>query len=302
MRDLGINATEFWCLPWLDDEGVFQSVAPWPRLSDGRYNLSVPNEEYWDLKLSVIDQAHDRGFLVQLCVHDYYGWAASKQGMLWVPDRNQNPLRLNRNSYRLGDPNDDDGGHFFIGTDSDWVIRAYIAEACRRVPQEGIYWRTANEMAEKPLHQRLYSLIKAERPDAFVICNRQNNNTGQYRNMVINGGMDGIEFHNFETVDYIKTVMPGEQPPTYPQAWAEANPRRVFMSTDGCRNGDITNVGNSYDYGPLGDVLIDHWQRGFNISHQSDRKMVPFIEGAFHFNQWDQELAMLARVKQAIGR
>jgi hypothetical protein len=208
-------------------------------------------------------------------------------------------VRKNVNGVKWGDPNDDQGIYFLL---PDWVLQAFIAETFRLVPATGIYARTANESPEKPMHQRIYAEIKAQRPDCFTICNRQNNNTGQYRNMVINGGMDGIEFHNFDHVSYIDEVMPGEVPDTYPEAWAEADPRRIFMSTDGCRNGNTTDVGQSYEYNDIRDVLIDHWRRGFNISHQSDRKMIPFIEGAFHFEQWENELRMLDEIRQAIGR
>lgn len=301
IADIGCNATELWLLPWLDDDGVFESVAPWQQEPDGRYALTRVNDEYWDLLLSVIAQAHSRGLLMQLCVLDLYGWAASKQGLLWVPNRDHNPVRHNVNGVKWGHPNDD----WTYGHPEnqqmlpDPTLRAFIAEACRRVPASGIYWRTANEAPQKEMHLRIEAEIRAHRPDAFITTSRNEDTTGQYRNMVINAGFDGLELHGLDHVTYIHEVMPGKVPDTWPECWAEAEPRRVFMSTDGCRNGNTTDVGQSYDYRAIGDVLIDHKRRGFNYSHQSDRKMVPFIEGRFHFEYWDQELAMLARVAAA---
>jgi Zn-finger protein len=300
MRDLGVNATELWMMPWIDDEGLFGTVSPWLPRSDGKYDLSVVNNEYWDLNCGFIDLAHQRGQVVQLCFFDLYCCSSEKQGMLWVPDRNRHPVRNNVNGVRWGDPNDDEGIYFYLPDD---VLSEFIRETFRRLPQTGVYARTANESPERPMHQRLRDVIKSARPGCFVICNRQNNNSGQYRNMVINGGLDGIEFHNFDHVSYIDTPQPpGEVPNTYEKAWAEADPRRIFMSTDGCRNGNTTDVGQSYNYNDIRDVLIDHWQRGFNISHQSDRKMVKFIEGRFHFEQWENELRMLDEVRREIGR
>ncbi len=297
----GCNGTEFWMLPWLDDDDVFKSVAPWQKTSDGRYDLNKINEEYWDMKLETIYQAHKNGLTVQLCFMDLYAWAASKQGLLWVPNRDRNPVRNNINGVRWGDPDDDWTYGYPLNPEMlpDSVLRALIEETCRRAPTTGIYFRTANESPEKPMHQRIADYIRSCRSDAFVICNRQNNNPGQYRNMVKNGGLDGIEFHGFETVDYINTVVPGDVPNNYPDAWAEAEPRRVFMSTDGCRNGNTTQVGNSYDYDSLGEVLIDHKKRGFNYSHQSDRKMCKFIEGQWSWNNWENERRMLERVAAA---
>jgi len=288
-------------LPWLDDEGIFQSVAPWPQEADGRYNLGHVNEEYWDITLETIRLAHERGLMMQLCFLDLYGWAASKQGMLWVPNRDWNPVRHNVNGVKWGDPNDDwSYGHPENAQMlPDQTLKAFIAETCRRVPETGVYFRAANEAPQKEMHLRIEDAIREHRPNAFIITSRNEDTTGQYHNMVVNAGFDGLELHGLDHVNYIHEVMPGKVPDTWPEAWAEAEPRRVFMSTDGCRNGNTVDIGQSYDYQAVGDVLIDHKRRGFNYSHQSDRKMPPFIIGQWTWDAWDNEKAMLERVASA---
>ena len=214
IADLGCNATELWMLPWLDDAGVFESVAPWQQEPDGRYDLSKVNEEYWDLKLETIRLAHERGLLMQLCVLDLYGWAASKQGLLWVPNRDSNPVRRNVNGVKWGNPSDD----WTYGEPEnpqmlpDPTLKAFIAETCRRVPETGVYFRVANEAPQKEMHLRIEAEIRKHRPGAFITTSRNEDTTGQYRNMVINAGFDGLELHGLDNVSYINEVMPGKVP------------------------------------------------------------------------------------------
>lgn len=291
-RDAGGNFTRYWLHDaWgvaPNGPGQHAGIQPWKRDSAGVFDLSVADTE-WDNRLNqCVRIQNNAGAVVQLSVLNLYSWSTRKEGLQWVPDPNLGPFRRNRNGVYWADDSTFDRL-------PDWVVAQLLERACAAVKGLAVTFEVAgNEHPEKPVHVKMADMLQTHftsdwRPD--ITCNRNEDTSGQYFNMAIGRDIQtgvhfyGIAYHGKDSLAYLDEVFedePSSRPDTFRKLWEQswpegkAEPKRVIMSSDGCRAGN--GIEDCYNWPVLREVVKDHLRRGFTFEHQSRCKMRPFLE------------------------
>lgn len=293
-RDAGgdftrVNAVDAWAVG-PNGPGQYAGFVPWERDASGVFDLEKPDAR-WDERLNDYVRAQNAGgATVHVTVFDLYSWSDRKQGLLWVPDQNLGPFRRNRNNVRWGNPDDPT----FL-TLPDWVLLQLIARICGATKGLAVAFECGNEMPEKDMQFRIAAALRSHftahwHPDVTV--NRQEDTSGQYFNMKVGTAVDRIAYHGKASLAYLDEDFadePSTRPRTFRQLWDRSwpegtvDPRRVIMSSDGCRS---NNTMDCYDWPTLAAVARDHIRRGFTFEHQSRVKMQPFLEGTLDLRKY----------------
>jgi hypothetical protein len=195
-RDAGSQHTRLWLLDaWANGRnengmGMYVGHQPWARRADGKFDLDRPNGVYDDRLEETLQAFTSRGIHVVLSILELYTWSRGKSGLLWVPDRDGQPVRNNINGVRWGDPNDDDGGYFML---PDEVLLNLMARAVDVAKGYGnqVSFELGNEMPEKDLHRRLRDGLRALGWGGRIQVNRNEDTPSQFWNM----GLDRVEYH-----------------------------------------------------------------------------------------------------------
>jgi len=283
LRDAGADYTRVWLLDaWAvsanGGPGCYDGYLPWVR-RDGRFDLDQVDPWYLERLRAYVEAMNAVGVLPQLSGLELYSWSSRKAGMLWVPDANRGPFRLNHQGVRYAE----DDALERIGQPSG--ADAFLGHCYQRVVETlaGTTYTVelANEMPEKPLHERLAVLWRTAGYLGSISVNRQDDTPGQFANMRIGrpGGYDRIAFHGKRDLSYLDEDFPREpEHRTFRQFYlSRPDPTRIILSSDGCRKS--TSVDDAYDYDALGAVFRDSRTRGFSVEHQSCLKLRGFTEG-----------------------
>jgi hypothetical protein len=289
-----------WAIGASAGTGCYDGYLAWTRGSDGRFDLWHVSQPYLDRLRAYVEAMNAAGILPELSGLELYSWSSRKQGLMWVPSAVSQPFRFNRQGvsyvgddalFRIAQPTAEDGflRHFYRLVVQTLAGLAYAVEL-------------ANEMPEKPLHERLRDSWRNAGYTGTISVNRHEDTPGQYANMKIGqvNTYERIAYHGKRDLSYLLDEYPDE--PTYKTFDAfyrslSYTPWRITLSSDGCRKS--ANVHDAYDYDALGAVAADALGRGCSYEHQSCLKLRGFTEGRIDLA--DLETDWLRRLAPLVG-
>ena len=268
--------------------GQYDGLHPWLESPFDGFDLDSPNNAYWDRHGDYIEAMHDQGIHVVLTILDLYSWSEGKSNLLWVPNRDLQPMRHNINGVSWGSPNDDDGGFYML---PDETLIAFTERLVDEVPSEGVTIEIGNEFPEKALHYRMADHLRRLGWAGPIQVNRNQSTPSQYDNMHIGTAFDQIAFHGFEELSYLDEHFPDQHLyHSFREAYdsGSMNPERVVISTDGCG----FNEPPYYHKAELLEVVADAKARGFAVEHQArEIKLGRFLQGRLDLNDFDAAFA-----------
>lgn len=281
-RDVGSQHTRVWALDaWANGRlesgtGMYVGLQPWALRGDLRFDLDGPSGAYYEAVDRFVRAFNATGQHVVITVLELYTWSRGKAGLVWVPDRNRQPVRNNINGVKWGDPNDDDGGYFML---PDETLRAFIAGLVSTVGENrGVSFEIGNEMPEKDLHYRMRDWLRAAGWAGRIQVNRNEDTPSQYDNMKIGRDFDALAIHGRRDLGYLDEDHGAEQHRhrTFRALYdsGDIGTHSFVLSSDGCRK--TTHVDDAYDYPALTEVARDALARGYAFEHQACIKLRRF--------------------------
>lgn len=284
LRDAGCAFTRVWLFDaWSVDQGgigQYDGPAPFTVNADaGAFDLFHTSPRYLDALHFYVETMNAAGVTPQLSGLELYTWSSRKEGLWGVPNVDALWFRNNTQGivYR------DDEAFNVIGTRAgDHVfLEHFYGDVVRTLRGLTYEVELANEMPEKPMHERLRDAWRRAGYTGPIAVNRQDDTPGQYANMRIGqaDGYESIAYHGKKSLAYLEEVFPREPVhQTFRAFYASTVPafRRITLSSDGCRKS--LDVGDAYDYQNLRLVALDILSRGGRFEHQSRMKLRGFSE------------------------
>src|SRR5690606_25396947 len=151
---LGVRHTRVWLIDaWATgtgETGTYDGFLPIEAPEDAApWDLEAWRGDYFDRVRQFALQMNGQGIVPAFTLLELYAWSENKQGLLWVPDRNQGPWRHNVNGVKWGEPD----ARTFESLPDPW-LREFSRRVLAGLEGTSFVIEIGNEMPNRAMHLR----------------------------------------------------------------------------------------------------------------------------------------------------